>query len=79
MRAPLDGVILPLEQMPDPVFLQKIVGDDVSIDPLKQTRTAPTDGTVAQVHRAAHAVTPNIGDGVDLVMHIGRNTVELKG
>lgn len=56
LRAPLDGVILPLEQIPDPVFSQKMVGDGPSIDPLSQLLLAPCDGTVTQLHRAQHAV-----------------------
>jgi len=79
LRAPLDGVILPLEQVPDPVFAQKMVGDGLSIDPLNQLLTAPCDGTVSQLHRAGHAVTLTTADGIEVMMHIGLDTVELKG
>jgi phosphocarrier protein FPr len=72
-------VILPLEQVPDPVFAQKMVGDGLSIDPLNEVLTAPCDGTVTQVHRAHHAVTLTTADGIEVMMHIGLDTVELKG
>ena len=48
LKAPVDGVILPLEQVPDPVFSQKMVGDGVAIDPLSQLLIAPCAGTVTQ-------------------------------
>ncbi len=79
LRAPLDGVIFPLEQVPDPVFAQKMVGDGLSIDPLNQLLTAPCDGTVTQLHRAGHAVTLTTAEGIEVMIHIGLDTVELKG
>src|SRR5210317_667736 len=79
LKAPLDGVIFPLEKVPDPVFAQKMVGDGLSIDPLSQLLTAPCAGTVTQVHRAGHAVTLTTAEGVEVMMHIGLDTVALKG
>ena len=79
LKAPMDGVIFPLEQVPDPVFSQKMVGDGVSIDPTGQLLSAPCDGTVSQIHRACHAVTLTTADGIELMMHIGLDTVQLKG
>ena len=79
LKAPLDGVILPLEQVPDPVFAQKMVGDGVSIDPLSQVLVAPCAGVVTNVHRAGHAVTLTTPTGIELMMHIGLDTVNLKG
>ncbi|WP_296809274.1 phosphoenolpyruvate--protein phosphotransferase [Thiocapsa sp.] len=79
LKAPLDGVILPLEQVPDPVFAQKMVGDGVSIDPMSALLIAPCAGTVTQVHRAGHAVTLTTDEGIEVMMHIGLDTVSLKG
>lgn len=79
IRAPLDGVILPLEQVPDPVFSQKMVGDGLAIDPLSQVLTAPCPGTVTQLHHAGHAVTLTTPEGIEILMHIGLDTVALKG
>ncbi len=79
IRAPLDGVILPLEQVPDPVFSQKMVGDGLAIDPLSQVLTAPCPGTVTQLHHAGHAVTLTTSEGIEILMHIGLDTVALKG
>ncbi len=79
LKAPLDGVILPLQQVPDPVFSQKMVGDGISIDPTSQVLCAPCDGEVSHVHRAGHALTMTTADGLELMMHIGLDTVQLKG
>lgn len=79
LKAPMDGVIFPLEQVPDPVFSQKMVGDGISIDPTGDLLSAPCDGTVSQIHRAGHAVTLTTADGIELMMHIGLDTVQLKG
>ncbi|WP_068110942.1 phosphoenolpyruvate--protein phosphotransferase [Tropicimonas marinistellae] len=79
LLAPLDGVIVPLEQVPDPVFAGKMVGDGVSIDPLSEVLAAPCPGTVSQLHSAGHAVTLTTPDGVEVMLHIGLDTVMLKG
>ena len=79
LMAPMDGVILPLEQVPDPVFSQKMVGDGISIDPTSQVLCAPCAGEVSHVHRAGHALTMTTADGLELMMHIGLDTVQLKG
>ena len=77
--APFDGVLLPLEQVPDPVFAQKMVGDGISIDPLGDTLCAPCGCTVSQLHRAGHAVTLTTPKGFEVMLHIGLDTVMLKG
>ena len=78
LKAPLSGVIYPIEQVPDPVFAQKMVGDGLSIDPTSQTLCAPIDGTVTQIHSALHAVTLTHSSGLEVMMHIGLDTVMLK-
>ncbi|UBF27376.1 PTS glucose transporter subunit IIA [Kovacikia minuta CCNUW1] len=79
LRAPLSGHLVPIEQVPDPVFAQKMVGDGISIDPISQTLVAPCDGEVIQLHPANHAVTLKTGEGLEVLMHIGLDTVALKG
>jgi len=76
--APLSGVVVPLEKVPDPVFAERLVGDGASIDPTSDELLAPCDGRVIQVHRAMHALTLD-ADGTEIVIHIGLDTVELKG
>jgi phosphocarrier protein FPr len=77
--APLSGQVWPLERVPDPVFAQKMVGDGVSIDPSDSLLLAACDGEVIALHAAGHAVTVRTGEGIELLMHIGIDTVNLKG
>jgi phosphocarrier protein FPr len=53
VRAPLSGVVWPLERIPDPVFAQKMVGDGASIGPIDAVLVAPCDGDVLSLHPAA--------------------------
>jgi phosphocarrier protein FPr len=79
LHAPLSGVVYPLERIPDPVFAQKLVGDGLSIDPTDSILVAPCAGEIIQLHRAFHAVTLRAAGGVEVLMHIGIDTVSLKG
>jgi multiphosphoryl transfer protein len=79
LKAPLSGVLMPIERVPDPVFAQKMVGDGVSLDPVTSTLVSPCDGEVVQLHAAGHAVTIFVSGGVEVLMHIGLDTVALKG
>ena len=77
--APLSGVVWPLERIPDPVFAQKMVGDGASIDPIDAVLVAPCDGDVLALHPAGHAVTLRTAEGAEILLHIGIDTVALKG
>lgn len=78
IKAPLSGIIYPIEEVPDPVFSQKMVGDGLSIDPTSHTLCSPIDGTVTQIHSALHALTLTHSSGLEVMMHIGLDTVALK-
>jgi phosphocarrier protein FPr len=77
--SPLSGQVWPLERVPDPVFAQKMVGDGLSIDPVNNVLLAACDGEIVSVHSAGHAVTLRTPEGLELIMHIGIDTVTLKG
>jgi phosphoenolpyruvate-protein phosphotransferase len=77
--SPLSGQVWPLERIPDPVFAQKMVGDGLSIDPTDSVLVAACDGEVVALHAAGHAVTLRTPEGVELLMHVGIDTVALKG
>ena len=79
LKAPVTGVLVPIEKVPDPVFAQKLVGDGISIDPLSETLLAPCDGEIAHVHPAGHAVTLELPGGLEIMLHVGVDTVNLKG
>lgn len=78
LKAPLSGVVVPLDQVPDPVFSQRLVGDGISIDPTSSQLLAPCDARVIQVHRARHALTL-AADAIEIIVHIGLDTVALNG
>jgi len=79
LYAPLSGIIYPLERVPDPVFAEKLVGDGISIDPTDASLLAPCAGEIMHLHPAGHAVTVRAMGGVEVLMHIGIDTVALKG
>lgn len=77
--APLQGWVAPLRDVPDPVFAQLMVGDGLAIDPVGNTVVAPCDGIVSNVHAARHALTLRTGNGVEVLIHLGVDSVALKG
>lgn len=78
--APISGKVIDLEKVPDPVFAQKVVGDGVAIDELEgDIACAPIDGTIALIFRTNHAFAVRTTDGVEILVHIGIDTVELGG
>jgi multiphosphoryl transfer protein len=77
--SPLSGQVWPLERIPDPVFAQKMVGDGLSIDPTDSVLVAACDGEVLALHAAGHAVTLRTPEGLEILMHVGIDTVALKG
>lgn len=78
LLAPLSGVIVPLARVPDPVFSARLAGDGLSIEPLSNRLLAPCDARVVQVHRAGHALSLE-ASGLELVIHVGLDTVGLAG
>ncbi|MBX3041004.1 MAG: glucose PTS transporter subunit IIA [Bdellovibrionaceae bacterium] len=79
IRAPLAGRIVPLDQVPDKTFSQKILGEGVAIEPTSGRVVAPFDGTVEQIFKTAHAVGLTNSEGVEVLIHIGIDTVKLGG
>ncbi|SKA23400.1 Phosphocarrier protein HPr /phosphoenolpyruvate--protein phosphotransferase /PTS system IIA component, Glc family [Consotaella salsifontis] len=79
LKAPLAGWLMPITEVPDPVFSGRILGDGFAIDPTEATLRAPFDGCVTSLHRARHAVTLKADNGAEVLMHLGLDTVGLKG
>ena len=77
--APLSGVLLALDQVPDPVFASRMIGDGLCIDPTSQTLCAPLTGVVSNIQNTGHAVSITDDNGVQVLMHIGLDTVNLAG
>ena len=79
IAAPLSGWCMPLAEVPDPVFAEKLAGDGVAIDPVEGILLAPCDGEIVAMQNAKHAVTVRTPGGIDVMMHIGIDTVGLAG
>ena len=79
LRAPLQGWVAPLDEAPDAVFAERMMGDGLAIDPTGSTLYAPCSGHVIAVHHTRHAVTLRATGGAELLIHIGLETVGLGG
>ncbi|OGX79009.1 PTS glucose transporter subunit IIA [Exiguobacterium sp. SH31] len=79
LYAPMEGDIIPLEQVADPVFSEKMMGDGIAIKPTNGTVVAPANGTIVQVAPTKHAIGIRTEDGAEILIHVGLDTVELSG
>lgn len=77
--APANGEIVPIEEVPDPVFGQKMMGEGVAVLPTGGDISAPVDGKIVQVAPTKHAVGIQTEDGTEILIHVGLETVALKG
>ena len=79
VKSPLSGAAKPLSESPDPVFSQGVMGQGIVIEPDKGELVAPIDGVVSVLFPSKHAVGLISDEGIELLMHIGMDTVSLDG
>jgi len=77
--APLNGEIVPLEEVPDPVFSQKMMGEGIAIQPSGGHVHAPFSGEIIMVTPTKHAIAIRAKSGLEVLIHIGLETVSLNG
>lgn len=77
--APMTGRIIPLKEVPDPVFSDKVLGDGVAIIPSDGKIYSPVTGTVVTIAESRHAFGFSTAEGAELLLHVGLETVALKG
>lgn len=77
--APFTGTAMKLEEIPDPVFSQGILGQGCGVEPSEETVYAPFDGTVIQTTDTKHALGLASVDGIELLIHVGMDTVAMGG
>lgn len=76
---PVEGEVIKLEKVADPVFSGKMMGDGFAITPTSGKVYAPCDATVVTVFPTGHAYGLSVGENVEILIHIGLDTVNLKG
>ncbi|WP_025681797.1 beta-glucoside-specific PTS transporter subunit IIABC [Paenibacillus massiliensis] len=77
--APVSGQVIPLQEVSDPVFSSGAMGDGVAIIPEEGKIYAPVAGTVTSIAKSKHAIGITADDGFEILIHVGLNTVKLKG
>lgn len=77
--APMTGTVITLAEVPDPIFVEKILGDGIAIIPEDGKIVSPVDGVVSKVTETGHAYGFTTEDGVEVMVHVGLETVALNG
>lgn len=75
----IDGKTLDLTNVPDPIFAQKMAGDGIAIAATGDTVLAPADGEINLIFKTNHAFAMTLDNGLELLIHIGLDTVSLNG
>jgi len=76
---PVDGNVIELKEVSDPVFAQKMMGDGFAIIPTNDPVYSPVNGNVVSIFPTKHAIMLKTTNGVDVLIHIGIDTVTLEG
>ncbi|MDC3413265.1 PTS glucose transporter subunit IIA [Aquibacillus sp. 3ASR75-11] len=79
IKAPATGKVVSLEEVPDPTFSQKMMGEGVAIEPAEGKVVAPMDAEIVQVFPTKHAIGLKSKSGIELLIHIGLETVGMNG
>ena len=78
--SPFTGNAIPIEEVPDPVFAEKMLGDGVAVNPSDGNVLAPLDGTITILHSSGHAFTVQAENSpLTVLVHVGLDTIKLKG
>ena len=77
--SPADGTVKDITEVPDPTFADKVLGDGAAVIPADGKIYAPADGTVVNIMDTGHGIMFQTAQGVELLIHIGLETVNLKG
>ena len=77
--APVVGNAVPVSEVPDPTFAEGMLGNGIAIQPTEGKVCAPCDATVDTMFETGHAVSLNAANGAEILIHVGLETVTLKG
>ncbi|MCR2813853.1 N-acetylglucosamine-specific PTS transporter subunit IIBC [Microbacterium sp. zg.Y1090] len=79
LRQPVAGRVVPLSEVPDPTFADGIMGPGIAVEPTGDTVIAPAAATVGATFDTGHAIALVLADGTELLIHVGIDTVAMKG
>ena len=83
LLTPLSGQLIPVSRIPDPVFAEEMMGPAFAIEPLADANetliVSPLSGVIKHIAQTGHSVIIGTDDGADIMLHIGVDTVHLKG
>lgn len=79
VMSPMNGQIIALENVPDPVFSGKMVGEGFAVEPSEGLVFAPVSGEIVQLFPTKHAFGIRTEEGLEVLVHVGIDTVQLKG
>ena len=79
LKMPINGKLINISEVPDAVFSQKMLGDGFAIEPNDGMVYSPINGKVIQKFPTNHAIGLETEDGLEILIHVGLDTVELKG
>lgn len=77
--SPLNGKVINISEVPDPVFSEKMMGDGFAVIPSDGKLVAPVKGKIVQVFPTKHAICMETAEGLEIIIHVGLDTVELNG
>ncbi len=77
--SPMTGTAIPLEQVPDSAFSRKLLGDGIAILPTEGVLVSPVDGILAAIIQTLHAYVFQTGEGLEILVHVGLESVGLQG
>ncbi len=77
--SPFTGRVVPLDEVPDPVFAERMLGDGIAVEPVKGIAVSPIRGRLVVMHSAHHAFAVEAESGLKVLVHIGLDTVHLRG
>lgn len=79
LTAPAKGECIPIGNVADPTFAEEILGKGIAIKPAEGRIYAPADGVISTVFPTGHAIGVTTHDGAEILIHVGLDTVQLKG